>query len=45
MLQLKDTEWQTGLKQTNKTKNKSLQYTGHKRPTLGQRTRTDGKWG
>ena len=28
-----------------KTKNKSLQYTGHKRPTLGQRTHTDGKWG
>ena len=32
-------------KKNKKTKNKSLQYTGHKRPTLGQRTHTDGKWG
>ena len=47
MVQFKDTEWQTGFKQTSKQPppNKRLQCTGHKRPTVGQRTHTDGKWG
>ena len=39
MLQSKDTEWKTGLK------NKSLQYAAYKRLTLGQRTHIDRKWG
>lgn len=41
MLQVEDTGWQTGL---NKAKHRSPGYTGHKRPTLGQRTHVDAKW-
>ena len=37
MLQSKDTEWQTGLK------NRSLHYAAYKRPTVGQRTQIESE--